>query len=466
MAVQVTPPAGGRSDRLPPYSEEAERGVLGSILLDAERVVDLCRHRRLSATAFYLRHHQVLFETVESMLNEKRPVDLLTVGERLRDLGQLEGIGGPSFLEQLVDSTPTSAHAGYYVGLVHEKFLLRLMIDKARATIETCYASQEEAGLILNKAEQDFFEIAHFKHGDEASWDKLVKEGMARIEQVIASGKNITGLATGFADVDRLTQGLQPGDLVILAARPSMGKTSLGLNIAENVALMRDAKHAVAVFSLEMSAEQLVRRMICSRARVSMFKLSGGYVSAEMHGSLVQATDVLMKAQIFIDDTAGLEVLELRSRARRLKRKYDNISLIVVDYLQLLHYPQYSREGRQLETAAISGALKAMAKELHVPVLCLSQLSRAPEQRDKTSGVPRLSDLRDSGAIEQDADVVFMLRRPCKYPDDQDHDDKRLAVLELAKQRNGPTGETRLNFEEDFTRFEDRLDRRGAGGDA
>jgi len=465
MAAQVTPPPAGRSDRLPPYSEEAERGVLGCILLDAARVIDLCRTRRLAATAFYLRHHQVLFETVEGMVNENRPVDLLTVRERLRDLGQLEGLGGPAFLEQLVDSTPTSAHAEYYVTLVHQKFMLRLMIDQARATVELCYAAEDEADQILHKTEQAFFEIANFKHHDVAAWDKLVEAGMTQIEHIINSGKNITGLATGFADMDRLTMGLQPGDLVILAARPSMGKTALALNVTENVALMRDEKHAVAVFSLEMSAEQLVRRMICSRARVSAHKLSRGYVSKEQHGSLIQATDVLMKAPIVIDDTGGLEVLELRSRARRLKRKY-NVDLIVVDYLQLLHYPPYAREGRQLETAAISGALKAMAKELRVPVLCLSQLSRAPEQRDKTSGVPRLSDLRDSGAIEQDADVVFMLRRPCKYADDPEYGDEKLAILELAKQRNGPTGEIRLNFEAEYTRFGDRVETLNTGGDA
>jgi len=464
MAAQVTPPA-GRTDRLPPYSEEAERGALGCLLLDAARVLDLCRQQQVSAAAFYLRHHQELFDAIEAMVNDNRPVDLLTVGDRLRDLGQLESLGGPAYLEQLVDSSPTSAHAEYYIGLVHQKYLLRLMIDQARATVEMCYAAEEDAGQILNKAEQAVFELSTLRRQKTAPWADLVQDGMAKIAHIIDSGKSITGLATGFADVDRLTLGLQPGELVILAARPSMGKTALALNIAENIALAREGRHPVAVFSVEMSAEQLVRRMICSRARVSAHKLSRGYVSKEQHGSLVQAADVLRKAPIFIDDSGGLEVLELRSRARRLKRKYD-VELIIVDYLQLLHYPERAREGRQLETAAISSALKAMAKELNVPVLCLSQLSRAPEQRDKTSGVPRLSDLRDSGAIEQDADVVFLLRRPRMYADDPDHDDERLAVLDLAKQRNGPTGEIRLNFEADCTLFEDRVEAPAGGGEA
>ena len=269
--------------------------------------------------------------------------------------------------------------------------------------------------------------------------------------------------ANGQADIDRLTRGLQPGDLIIIAARPSMGKTALALNIAENAALHRDGHHPVAVFSLEMSADALVRRMICCRAKISAHSLGKGFLARELHSELISAVDTLMKAPIVVDDTAGLEVSELRSRARQISRKH-SIELIVVDYLQLLHCKEAAREGRQNEVARISSELKVMAKELHVPVVCLSQLSRAPESRDKTSGVPKLSDLRDSGAIEQDADVVCLLRRPSYYKDDPDHEDKTLAILDIAKQRNGPTGEIYLNFQADYTRFEDRIGFRREGG--
>jgi replicative DNA helicase len=247
--------------------------------------------------------------------------------------------------------------------------------------------------------------------------------------------------------------------MIVLAARPSMGKTSLAMNVAEHIALGRhdpdQAAHPVGIFSLEMSHEQLVLRMLCSHAGVSAHRLTSGYASATAdHGKLMQAASVLRKAPIFLDDTGGLDILELRARARRMKKKYA-IELVVVDYLQLLHAKEYARQGRQLETAYISGNLKAMAKELAMPVFVLSQLSRAPEQRSET-GKPKLSDLRDSGAIEQDADVVCMLRRPCKYESDEEHGDDTLAIVDIAKNRNGPTGEVRLNFEDEYMRFTDR----------
>ena len=245
--------------------------------------------------------------------------------------------------------------------------------------------------------------------------------------------------------------------MVIIAARPSMGKTSLAMNIAENVAMGVGPDHApkpVAIFSLEMPRESLVRRMLCSRANIGGSALRGGFVSPDMHNRLVRAASDLTDAPIYVDDSAGLEAVELRARARRLKKKYD-VQLIVVDYLQMLNYSDLAREGRQRETAAISGALKAMAKELRVPVLVLSQLSRAPETRDKTA-IPKLSDLRDSGSIEQDADVVMLLRRPCKYKDDPEFTDKRLAIVDIAKHRNGETREIRLNFMDETTRFENR----------
>lgn len=456
MATQATPPAASRNDRLPPYSEDAERGVLGAALLDAARVVDLAVERGLSPAAFYVPAHQVLFEMLAAMLHEGRPVDLLTVGDRLRAAGRLDEIGGAAFLERLVDATPTAAHADYYIDIVRQKHLLRLIIDRAREAVDCCYGSEEEADVLLGKTEQSFFDITETQRSPITPWSDLVKEAVTEIESIFAQKKGVTGLPTGYHDLDQILMGLQPSDMIILAARPSMGKTSLALNIAENIAVGMGSQppQPVAVFSLEMSKEQLVRRMICSRAGVSSSVLSRGFVSTESHQSLISAADALQRAQLYLDDSAGLEVLELRSRARRLKRKYD-IKLIVVDYLQMLSFPQFGSEGRQRETAAISGALKAMAKELRVPVLVLSQLSRAPETRSNTA-VPKLSDLRDSGSIEQDADVVLMLRRPCKYPEDEQHEDRMLAIVEVAKHRNGPTGRVDLNFEEDFTRFENR----------
>lgn len=457
MAAQVTPAQAGKGDRIPPYSEDAERGVLGSSLLDAARVIDLAVSKGLKPESFYVPAHQALFDVLTGMMSDGRPVDLLTVGDRLRDLGRLDELGGAPFLEKLVDGTPTAAHAEYYIEIVRQKHLLRSIIDRSREAMDNCFGSEEDADVILGKVEQSFFDIGQAQRSAVVPWQDLVKDAVEEIETIVTLKKGVTGVATGFADLDRYLLGLQPGDMIVLAARPSMGKTSLALNIAENVALGQAADQparSVAVFSLEMSKEQLVRRMICSRAGVSSHKLAGGYISREAHGSLIAAADALNKAAIYLDDTAGLEVLELRSRARRLKRKHD-IQLIVVDYLQMMSFPQFGREGRQRETAAISGSLKAMAKELRVPVLVLSQLSRAPETRGEL-GIPRLSDLRDSGSIEQDADVVLLLRRPCKYPNDENHEDQRLAVVEIAKHRNGPTGVVKLDFEEDYTRFGSR----------
>ena len=447
------------SQRVPPSSEDAERGVLGSALLDAGRVIDLCIAQQLSPESFYVQWHRVLFEQLVAMQNEGRPVDLLTVTQRLRDLGLLDQVGGNAYIEKLIDFTPTSAHAEYYIDIVRQKYLLRAIIDRSREAIDACYSGEDDADLILDQTEQSLFDIANVQRATVVPWADAIKESMGSIEKIIQERREITGIATGYADLDRMTKGLQNGDMVIVAARPSMGKTSLAMNIAEHVALGETADktpRAVAIFSLEMSREQLVKRMLCSRAGVSSHKLSGGYISGELHSQLVNSASVLSPAKILVDDSAGLSAIEVRARARRMKRKH-NIELIVIDYLQMMNYPQYAKEGRQRETAAISGAMKAMAKELRVPVVVLSQLSRAPETRDKLA-IPKLSDLRDSGSIEQDADVVCLLRRPCKYPEDEEFHDKTLAILDLAKQRNGPTGEVRLNFIDELTRFENRME--------
>ncbi len=452
-------------DRVPPHSEEAERAVLGCALQDAARILDLCVERQISGDSFYVQRHQSLFETMMALHVDRKPVDFITVAERLRETGLLDGVGGEDELARLISGTPTTAHADYYIQRVYENHLLRRVIDAARVVTEDCYKGEMEAESLLNTAAESFNMMGEQRIGVERAWSQLVGEEMKEVEKLILEKKGITGLSTGYQDIDTMLLGLQKGDLIVLAARPSMGKTSLALNIAENIALgaRKQNPRAVAVFSLEMSAESLVRRMICCHARVSAQDLSSGRVGAAEHSQLMAAADVLRSAPIFVDDTAGLEAMDLRARARRMKRKH-NVEFIVVDYLQLMNYSKFAAEGRQRETAAISQALKGMAKELKVPVLVLSQLSRAPETREKNA-VPKLSDLRDSGAIEQDADVVMLLRRPCKYKDDKEYEDKRLAIVDIAKHRNGATGEVRMNFEDRYTRFENRAEGVDSGAD-
>ena len=444
-------------DRVPPHSEDAERAVLGCALQDAARILDLCIERQISPESFYVQRHQSLFETMLALHEARKPVDFVTVAERLRETNRLDAVGGEDELARLISGTPTTAHAEYYLQRVYENHLLRRIIDAARVVTEDCYQGEAEAESLLNVAEESFFRLSEKKTGVERTWKQLIDQEAIEVERLLTEKQGITGVSTGFMDIDRMLLGMQPGDLIVLAARPSMGKTSLALNVAENVALGARGQppKPVAVFSLEMSAESLVRRMVCCHAGVPAQNLSTGNVSKEDHGLLMGAMDALAKAPIYVDDTAGLEAIDLRARARRLKRKY-GVELIVVDYLQLMNFSKFAQEGRQRETAAISQALKGMAKELKVPVLVLSQLSRAPETREKNA-VPKLSDLRDSGAIEQDADVVMLLRRPCKYPSDKESGDLRLAILDIAKHRNGPTGEVRLDFDDRFTRFSNRV---------
>jgi replicative DNA helicase len=456
----ASPLVGGGADRCPPHSEEAERGVLGSVLLDAGRVMDLCVESQIVPDSFYVPAHRTLYEALCGLHAKTAPIDVLTVSEALRSAGRLEEIGGSAFVDQLVDGTPTSAHAEYYIDIVRQRHILRTVIACSREAEASCYGSEESADAILGRVEQSFMNISERQHGYVIGWQQAVTQAMEHVETVFATQGmgGVRGIPTGLNNLDHIMQGLRQSEMIVLAARPSMGKTALAMNIAQNVALgdVHDHKpRAVGVFSLEMSAESLILRMLCTMAKVSSFRLMGGEVSGrEIHGNLTHAASRLKKADIFLDDTGGLDVLEVRARARRMKKK-QNIELIVIDYLQLLHSREYADQGRQLETANISSQLKSMAKELKLPVLVLSQLSRAPDQRDKT-GKPKLSDLRDSGAIEQDADVVCMLRRPCKYEGDEEYTDKNLAIVDVAKQRNGPTGEVRLDFQEEYTWFRDR----------
>jgi replicative DNA helicase len=448
---------------------------LGSILLDAERVIDLCTEAGLDADAFYPAAHRALYAALFEMAREGVAIDLLTVTERLRALNRLDTVGGAAALEALVDATPTAAHAEYYIDIVRQKSLLRAILDCTRRSEQSCYEEAQSADSVLSRVEQSFLNLSERHHGVVQSWSSAVKATMERIERLRQLGPGgFTGISTGFRNLDRYLRGLNPGDMIVLAARPSMGKTSLAMNVCECVTLAQDGtnreqplrgsngrKRPVGFFSLEMSQESLAMRMLCGRAAVPGFQLESGLLNPEKVSLLLtRAADDLNKAPLFVDDTGGLDVLELRARSRRMRRKH-NVEMIVIDYLQLLNCREVARQGRQQETAAISAQIKAMAKELKVPVIVLSQLSRAPEQRvGEKTGKPKLSDLRDSGAIEQDADVVLLLRRPCKYPGDKDAADLNLAIVDVAKHRNGPTGEARLNFDEKFTRFTDRADDR------
>jgi replicative DNA helicase len=461
------PPGATSGVRRPPYSEEAERGVLGSVLQDAA-ILDLCVERQLIAESFYVPAHRILWDALAHMSQQSRPIDALTVAHELKESGNLDRIGGEIFLHRLIDSTPTTAHAGYYVDIVRQKHIYRQVIECSRNAENECYSSDEDALTLLGRVEQSFFDITDKNRAPMGSWPDMVRGVMEQVE-AIGKGGDVSGIKTGYVDIDRHLAGLRPGNMIVLAARPSMGKTSLGMNIAEKVArghVPGGEPTAVGIFSLEMSREDLVMRMLCSHARVSMHRIRQGYLSSkgnnDEHRRLVEAADVLGKAPIFLDDSPGLDITELRARARRMKQKH-GVRLIIVDYLQLLHSREHARQGRQFEIAEVSGNIKGMAKELGLPVMVLSQLSRAPEARDV--GKPRLSDLRDSGSIEQDADIVLLLRRPCKYPEDSDHEDRRLAVIDIAKNRNGPAHDgIRLSFEEDITLFEDRAEEHGVDG--
>lgn len=446
------------SGRTPPYSEEAEKGVLGSILLDAGRVMDLCIESQIQPDSFFVPAHRIAFEVMLEMVKDSKPIDVLTVGERLKTQGRLQAVGGALFLDRLIDSTPTAAHAEFYIDLVRQKHLFRCIIDCAQDAERECHNTDESADVVLGRLEQSFLDITERQHGHTAHWGDTVKTTMVHVEHALQNRTGISGMPTGLRNLDNKLSGLRNAELIILAARPGTGKTSLAMNIAENAALGKVSDHVsrpIGIFSLEMSAESLAMRMLCTHAEVSSFRLSTGQIRMrDEHQRLMRAADVLSKAPIYLDDTAGLDVLELRARARRMKKKYD-VQLIIVDYLQLLQSKEYAKQGRQLETANISNNLKAMAKELKLPVIALSQLSRAPDQRSE-KGPPRLSDLRDSGAIEQDADVVLMLYRPALNPGAENSDDRKLVTVVISKNRNGPVGETELNFDEDFTRFVDR----------
>ncbi len=441
--------------RIPPHSEEAERGVLGSILLDPAGSLDKCLAKRLGPDCFYDRRHQALFEQLLDMGQANVPMDALTIGEWLKNKNALDKVGGYDYLIQLQDSTLVPAHVEFYCDLVMEKKLYRSLIEKSSEAIDKAYKGEEEAAQLISLAQEELFSLAVNGAEKIPDWKDSVREAFADIENTDPN-QLVTGVTTGFVGLNERLGGLQRTDMIVLAARPAMGKTSLALNIAENAALgIHGDPTPVAVFSLEMSREQLVKRMLFCNARLPMHRAKGRGLTPDEHAKLTASVDRLSKAKIYIDDTPGLEAVEMRSRARRMKERH-GIGLIVIDYLQLMNFSKFASDGRQRETMAISGAVKAMAKELDVPVIVLSQLSRAAESTG--DNIPKLSHLRDSGAIEQDADMVWLLYRPSYYAKGDDRNSDNLAVLDVAKYRHGATGEVKLSFIREYTRFEDRAE--------
>ena len=449
-------PTGSAQDihRAPPHSVEAEQGVLGSMLISPrDAIAEVVE--KITADYFYVPAHQTIFDALVDLWNAGQAIDLITFTQVLRDRNLLETVGGAALVTNLYTFVPTAANVGYYLEIVRDKYILRSIIAAGTESVRRAYEEQDEVGNLLDEVEQRIFAVGEdrFK-GQMLSMKDQVMEAIESIEKLYERKGGITGVSTGFVEFDRMTSGMHPSEMIVIAARPSMGKTALAMNIAEHVAI--NEKLPVGVFSLEMSSQQLVQRLLCSRARVNLQKVRDGFLGERDFPSLTAAASKLAEAKIFIDDSASLTILELRAKARRLKAQQD-VQLIIIDYLQLLRSTsRRAQDNRQLEISEISAGLKGLAKELKIPVIVVAQLNRQPEQR--TGGKPRLSDLRESGSIEQDADLVGLLVRPELYEEDEEARQEKSGEAELiiAKQRNGPVGEIPLTFLKEFTRFEDR----------
>ncbi|OFC70470.1 replicative DNA helicase [Alteromonas confluentis] len=436
--------------KVPPHSIEAEQAVLGSMLIDREswdKVAEV-----VTDTDFYNHSHQVIFKVILHLLGQSQPVDLITVSEALEHRNELEDAGGFAYLAELAKNTPSSANVVSYAKIVSERAITRELISVAHEIAEVGYNPEgRDSADILDMAESKVFEIAEKRTGENEGprdVDSVLDKTIKRLESLIETSKEVTGVTTGFSDLDKKTSGLQPSDLIIVAARPSMGKTTFAMNLCEN-AMMAETK-AVLVFSLEMPSEQIMMRMLASLSRVDQTRIRTAQLD-DQEWARVSNTMAMLKDKdnLFIDDSSGLTPMDVRSRARKLARERGGISLIMVDYLQLMRVPSLS-DNRTLEIAEISRSLKALAKELEVPVVALSQLNRSLEQRaDKR---PVNSDLRESGSIEQDADLIMFIYRDEVYHENSEY--KGIAEIIIGKQRNGPIGTSRLTFQGQFSRFD------------
>ena len=431
--------------KVPPHDIEAEQAVIGSMLTDSDAVVEAIEV--LKPDSFYRQDNKTIYEAIFNLYNRAEPVDIITVKSELTSLGKLEAVGGLEYIALLPDKVPTTANVDKYIKIVEEKSILRNLIKAANELIDLGYAENEEIDNIMNHAEKRIFEISQGKNqkGYTAIKDILV-ESFAEIEKLYNQKQPITGIPTGFADLDYKTAGLHNSDLVLVAARPAMGKSAFALNIATNAAIQ--AKVPVVIFNLEMSKSQLVSRILCSEAMVDSNKVRTGKIEEDDWVKLATALGPLSEAPIYIDDTPGITVTEIRAKCRKLKLE-KNIGLIVIDYLQLIQGSSKKNSSREQEISEISRSLKILAKELDVPVIALSQLSRAAEQR--ADHRPMLSDLRESGAIEQDADIVMFLYRDDYY--NPDSEKKNIAEVIMAKHRAGSTGTVELLWLGNYTKF-------------
>ncbi len=432
-------------ERIPPQNIEAEMSVLGSILMSSDavyRCIEL-----LSAGSFYREAHGKIFSAMQELFGRDEAIDLITITEQLRRDGNLESVGGSSYVTSLVDGVPTSANVEYYAKIVREKAVLRDMIKLLGKVSNECYENPDDVGLFLDSLEQSVYKLSREKPGqDFIALKDIIHDSLEMAEALCKKKQLVTGIDTGFTDINEKTSGWQPSDLIIVAGRPSMGKSSFAVNIAQTAAVR--GKIPIAFFSVEMAREQLVQRMLCAEAAVNAHQLRSGFLGESDFSKLAIAAGKLAEAPIFIDDTPAIRALELRAKARRLKAR-ENIGLIIIDYLQLMQWSGRA-ENKQQEISEISRSLKSLARELRIPVVALSQLSRAVEAR--ADHRPQLSDLRESGAIEQDADVVILLLREEYY------DEKKnpgIAQVNIAKQRNGPVGTLKLAFIKEYVRFQD-----------
>ncbi|MGE5581588.1 MAG: replicative DNA helicase [Bacillota bacterium] len=435
---------GPLTDRVPPQNIEAERSTLGSMLLEKEAIEKGIEFLR--PDDFYREAHRVIFEVIVYLVNKGEPIDMITVSEELTRRNMLDKVGGIAYLTTLANSVPTAANIEYYAKIVAEKSLLRAIISAATNIVSMGYEGTQEVDVILDEAEKQIFQITQRRNTKGyVSLRNILIETFERIEKLYESKGGVTGLPTGFTDFNRLTAGLQPSDLIILAARPSMGKTTFALNIAQYTAI--NLKIPAVIFSLEMSKEQLALKLLCSEAGVDNQRIRTGTLMDSDWPRLSHALGSLSEAAMFIDDTPGITALDIRARARRIKAEH-GLGLIIIDYLQLMQSRNRS-ENRQQEVSDISRSLKSLARELNVPVIALSQLSRAVEQR--TDKRPNLADLRESGSLEQDADLVAFLYREDYYNPETDR--KNITELIISKQRNGPVGVVELLFQKEFSKF-------------
>jgi replicative DNA helicase len=438
-----------------PASIDAEKGVLSSILLSPRETLITAVEKGITAEHFHHPAHGTIFAALEELSKANSPIDLITVTQALADRNQLDQIGGATVLVDLQTFLPTATNADYYIDIIREKHLLRRMIAVCTASAARCYEEQGDVKTLIDDVEKQVFTVAEDRvRGDLPEIKDHVNAALDAIELLYKNRGQVTGVPTGYKQLDNMTNGLHPSEMIVIAARPSMGKTALAMNIAEHVAV--DKQIPVAVFSLEMSSQQLATRLLCSRARVNLHHIRNGIMPKNAQQELFKAVTEYSASKMVIDDTAGLSINELRAKSRRLMDKH-GLGLIVIDYLQLLKSPsKRGQENRQIEIAEISNGIKALAKELTIPIIVLAQLNRKSE--DRGDGKPRISDLRESGSIEQDADVVGLLYRSAYYAKDEEEKSEKGGEAELiiAKQRNGPTGEVPLTFLSEFTRFESR----------